>query len=184
MTDQPIGLHRGGPPESVLPPEPADVLAALDRARAEPDVESRRTQLRAIARARPTCVAAWAALGDDARDDIDAPPRVIVNQTMARQLWPNESPIGKRARVMLFNGITPEVIGVVGDVKHDEPGEKLSPAVYVPYRQIKDPIRWLMAEMTFVVRAAGRPEQLARRADGEGRRRRGRVSFQWDTHVL
>jgi hypothetical protein len=72
MTDQPIGLHRGGPPESVLPAEPPEVLAALEQARAEPDVESRRMQLRAIARGRPTCVAAWAALGDAARDDVEA----------------------------------------------------------------------------------------------------------------
>src|SRR4051812_43951844 len=53
MTDQPIGLHRGGPPETVLPPEPTDVLAALEAARTEPDVDARRTQLRAIARAHP-----------------------------------------------------------------------------------------------------------------------------------
>lgn len=72
MTDQPIGLHRGGPPETVLPSEPADVLAALEAARTEPDIESRRTHLRAIARHHPRCVAAWAALGDVARDDIEA----------------------------------------------------------------------------------------------------------------
>jgi hypothetical protein len=72
MTDQPIGLHRGGPPESVLPPEPADVLAALEAAAAEPDVETRRMQLREIARGRPRCVAVWAALGDVARDDVEA----------------------------------------------------------------------------------------------------------------
>jgi len=72
MTDQPIGLHRGGPPESVLPAEPADVLAALETAAAEPDVDSRRMQLREIARRRPRCVAAWAALGDVARDDVEA----------------------------------------------------------------------------------------------------------------
>jgi putative ABC transport system permease protein len=52
----------------------------------------------------------------EARDAIDAPPRVIVNQALARRLWPAESPIGKRLRVLMFNGIVPEVIGVVGDV--------------------------------------------------------------------
>ncbi|MGZ6996768.1 MAG: DUF3151 family protein [Acidimicrobiia bacterium] len=72
MSDQPIGLHRGGQPETVLPPEPPDVLAALDAAGAEPDPETRRTQLRAIAATRPRCVAAWAMLGDVARDDVEA----------------------------------------------------------------------------------------------------------------
>jgi hypothetical protein len=72
MSDQPIGLHRGGPPETVLPADPADVLAALEAARLTGDVESRREQLRAVARAHPRCVTAWAYLGDVARDDIEA----------------------------------------------------------------------------------------------------------------
>jgi hypothetical protein len=72
MSDQPIGLHRGGPPETVLPSDPADVRAALDAARAEGDVERRRDLLRAVARGHPRCVTAWAMLGDDARDDIEA----------------------------------------------------------------------------------------------------------------
>ena len=50
MTDQPIGLHRGGPPETVLPADPADVLAALDAARAR---RRRRRAARAAARDRP-----------------------------------------------------------------------------------------------------------------------------------
>jgi len=55
MTDQPIGLHRGGPPETVLPPDPPAVRDALD-----------------TARANPRCVTAWALLGAVARDDIEA----------------------------------------------------------------------------------------------------------------
>ena len=72
MSDHPIGLHRGGPPETVLPPEPPEVLAALAAATGDPDIDARRTQLRAIAAARPRCVTAWAALGDVARDEIEA----------------------------------------------------------------------------------------------------------------
>ena len=52
----------------------------------------------------------------DSRDVLDAPPRVIVNRSLARRLWGSENPIGKRVRVPMFNGIVPEVIGVVGDV--------------------------------------------------------------------
>jgi ABC-type antimicrobial peptide transport system permease subunit len=39
-----------------------------------------------------------------------------VNQALARKLWPTGNPIGRRLRVPMFNGIEPEVIGVVGDV--------------------------------------------------------------------
>ena len=56
----------------MLPADPADVLAALEAARLTGDVESRREQLRAVARAHPRCVTAWAYLGDVARDDIEA----------------------------------------------------------------------------------------------------------------
>ncbi len=72
MSDQPIGLHRGGPPETVLPPDPPDILAALTAAVGDADVDARRAQLRAIAAGRPRCVSVWAALGDVARDEIEA----------------------------------------------------------------------------------------------------------------
>jgi len=85
----------------------------------------------------------------DARDDIDGPPRVIVNQTMARQLWPNESPIGKRARVMMFNGITPEVIGVVGDVRLADARTPARATAYLADTKFTSPSR------DVIVRASG-----------------------------
>jgi hypothetical protein len=72
MSDQPIGLHRGGPPETVLPPDPPEVLAALTTAAQETDIDARRAQLRETASGRPRCVSVWAALGDVARDEIEA----------------------------------------------------------------------------------------------------------------
>jgi hypothetical protein len=69
---QPVGLHRGGPPETVLPPEPPDVLAAIEAALAETDAGAIRVALGRIATARPRCVEAWARLGDVARDDVEA----------------------------------------------------------------------------------------------------------------
>ncbi len=72
MTDQPVGLHRGGLPETVLPPEPDEVVAALAEAASRTDPDDRRRALGGIAADRPRCVAAWAMLGDAARDDIEA----------------------------------------------------------------------------------------------------------------
>jgi hypothetical protein len=72
MSDQPIGMHRGGPPETVLPPEPDDFLADLEAAVADPDEGARRSALRALAARRPRSMAAWAALGACARDDVEA----------------------------------------------------------------------------------------------------------------
>lgn len=72
MSDQPIGMHRSGPPETVLPAEPADLLAALDAAVRDPDLDARRATLRELAARRPRSMAVWAALGECARDDIEA----------------------------------------------------------------------------------------------------------------
>lgn len=72
MSDQPIGLHRGGPPETVLPAEPADLLAELEAALADPDLDARRAVLRGLAERRPRSMAVWAALGECARDGIEA----------------------------------------------------------------------------------------------------------------
>lgn len=48
------------------------MLATLATAADEPDLDTRRAQLRAIATGRPRCCTAWATLGDNARDDIEA----------------------------------------------------------------------------------------------------------------
>jgi putative ABC transport system permease protein len=90
----------------------------------------------------------------DVRDDIDAPPRVVINQTMARRLWPNESPIGKRARVRMFDGITPEVIGVVGDVRLADARTPARATAYLADTKFTSPSRDL------IVRASGDPDAV------------------------
>ena len=65
MTDAPVTLHRGLP-ETVLPPEPAEVTDAVAAARADRDAVA------AVAAANPRSLAVWATLGDLARDDIEA----------------------------------------------------------------------------------------------------------------
>ena len=83
----------------------------------------------------------------------DKAPRVgIANETLVRQYFQNEDPLGKRirwARNPQIEWIT--IVGVVGDVKHfglDLPEE---PALYTPYTQINPWKRW----MSFAVRTQG-----------------------------
>lgn len=68
MTSLDIG---GAPPETELPaPDPA-ALAALEDASARSGADRRRA-LAAVAAANPAWPDAWAALGDDADDDVEA----------------------------------------------------------------------------------------------------------------
>ncbi len=49
----------------------------------------------------------------------DAPPVVIVNETMARQLWPGQGPVGRRLKLGPVKSERPwsTVVGVVGDMR-------------------------------------------------------------------
>jgi putative ABC transport system permease protein len=67
----------------------------------------------------------------DSHDRLDAPPRAVISNAMARALWPNTDPIGKRLRLPMFNGISPEVIGVVGDMHLMDPRTPVRPTVYL-----------------------------------------------------
>jgi predicted permease len=68
-----------------------------------------------------------------ATDRIGAPAVAIVNQTLARQLWPGEDPIGKRLNFGSFtNGVPTEVVGLAADAKYRSLGEEPVPMIYVP----------------------------------------------------
>jgi predicted permease len=62
-------------------------------------------------------------------------PRVaIINETAARQIWPNEDPIGKR--FTFFRDKEPsQVIGIVRDSTYNTLGEASRPYMYVPLIQ-------------------------------------------------
>jgi predicted permease len=53
----------------------------------------------------------------DNRDSADAPPVAVINEALARALWPNANPLGRRLRIGA-NDAPLEVIGVVKDGKY------------------------------------------------------------------
>jgi len=94
-------------------------------------------------------------------DDEHAPRVAIVNQTMARQLWPGENPIGKRFRTETDSDPLIEVVGLAGDGKYQNIGEDPQPWFYIPSRQEFQPFRAL------IVRSAAPPESLIPEIEGE-----------------
>jgi predicted permease len=68
----------------------------------------------------------------DDRDRIGAPPVAVVNETLARRLWPGGDVVGSR---LLVNGRPHSVVGIVADVRLQSRGEPQKPFVYVSYWQ-------------------------------------------------
>jgi hypothetical protein len=72
VTDsRPVSLNPSGPPETILPEEAPEVRHLLEQAATRPGDE-RRAALALVAAAHPRWSEAWAALGDNGRDDIEA----------------------------------------------------------------------------------------------------------------
>jgi putative ABC transport system permease protein len=80
---------------------------------------------------------------------------VIINDTMARRYWPGEDPIGRRLTLPSLGGISREVVGVVGDIKHSGLDTESGAQIYLPYLQQQ----WTF--MSLVVRAQSDPARMA-----------------------
>jgi putative ABC transport system permease protein len=86
----------------------------------------------------------------------------VINETMARTYWPNESPLGKRLLVDMVDPIVPtEIIGVVRDVKSMSLDAAVKPMVYWPHPQLA------YSSMTLVIRTEGDPSSIAAAAQRE-----------------
>ena len=59
----------------------------------------------------------------------------IINQKMARQLWPRENPIGKRLEHSRWDGSTVEIVGIVADTRKEGRGEPENAILYRPLDQ-------------------------------------------------
>ncbi len=69
----------------------------------------------------------------------------VVNQTMARQYWPNGNAIGQQVRIVDFKSEPPysptapgsdgwlQIVGIVADARDDGLRNAIKPALYVPY---------------------------------------------------
>ena len=72
----------------------------------------------------------------DSHDDLKAPAVAIVNETMARQYFAGQSPIGQKISLNYLNRkVVKEIVGVVADLKQDEISAPVKPEVFVPFSQ-------------------------------------------------
>jgi predicted permease len=85
-------------------------------------------------------------------DRVGAPLVAIVNESMAKRMWPGEDPIGKE----LLNPKPVTVVGVVADVRHLALEKDSGLELYFPIRQTGD-----FSSVDIVVRAKTDPAALA-----------------------
>ncbi len=87
----------------------------------------------------------------DAGDHVDAERVAIVNQSIARQYFPDRSPldqiIGVKGRSLSFR-----IVGVVGDVRPNGFRSDVMPTVYLPFVQGD---KWFRVNNNLIVRARG-----------------------------
>jgi predicted permease len=93
-------------------------------------------------------------------DGLQSPPVAIINETMARQFWPDEDPIGKRFKFGEAGDKTPwfTIVGVNRDVRQMGLDQPVKAEMSFPYWQAKD--NWMVPQ-DLVVRTSGDPMRLA-----------------------
>jgi len=94
----------------------------------------------------------FAGRGFTAHDDANAPPVAIIDERVARTMWPGETALGKRFREPEWRGGRwTTVIGVVAHVRAVGLEVDPLPQVYWSYRQ------WTQDRMVLAVRSAAEP---------------------------
>ncbi|HJU44605.1 MAG TPA: ABC transporter permease [Vicinamibacterales bacterium] len=102
--------------------------------------------------------------GFNQNDSPSAPPVAVINETMARKLFPNEDPIGQHVRTGPSpTGPWTTIIGVIGDIKHGGLEEEMQPEMYITYLQ-GPPVSPFV-----VLRTSGDPASLAETVRAEVR---------------
>ncbi len=92
--------------------------------------------------------------GFDGHDDEQSRRVAVVNQTMARQLWPDKDAVGQRFRLRQ-DGAWIDVVGVARDGKYMMLAEPPRPYFYLPIEQN------YASPVTLLVRSASSPASLA-----------------------
>ena len=100
-------------------------------------------------------------------DSPGSTPVAIVNEALARRLWPGEDPIGREIAIDFVNDRPRQVVGVVADVRETSRQREFAPHVFVPDAQLPLASRgWFQSPrltMTYLVRTDGDPLPLAGR---------------------
>ena len=93
------------------------------------------------------------ALADTDRET--SQPVAVINEAMARKYWPNEDAVGRRVKPTILDLTWLEIVGVVGDVRHEGLDHQPDPELYVTVAQSPP------SQVNLVVRTAADPATVA-----------------------
>lgn len=99
----------------------------------------------------------------DAHDQYDSPFVAIISQSLARQSFGGEDPIGKQILCGLDSPKAMTVVGVVGDVRQDSPAVLPRPGLYMPLTQHP----WHANEVEIIARTHVPPASLIDQVHGK-----------------
>jgi len=155
LRETPGVVAAGGVQFMPLFPAFGQVPVTADGRDAEPGREERAVYLRATpgffeAMAMPVL----RGRGIEPRDAADAAPVAVVSQSLARLLFGDEDPLGRRVAGGP-RGIAREIVGVVGDVRGNDSSARPGAILYVPLAQDAE-----LAAMSFVMRTRSDPLSL------------------------
>jgi putative ABC transport system permease protein len=100
----------------------------------------------------------------DGRETLKSTPVVIINEALARQFFPGESPLGKHIKPGISAGadepLMREIVGVIGNVKFTDLTTEFMPESYIPSAQLP------FGSMTLVARSTQDPHSVAQMITG------------------
>jgi putative ABC transport system permease protein len=84
------------------------------------------------------------------QDRKGSPSVVVVNESLVRQYFPDDDPLGQRIQMG-------EIVGVVGDVLHEGLESESQPELYISYLQASGMMSGQLSRMSLVMRTSGEP---------------------------
>jgi predicted permease len=100
----------------------------------------------------------------DETDNEQSMPVAIINETMARQYWPDQSALGKRFKLGDSDSNADRrqrwitVVGVVADIRQMEVDAPVKAEMYLPYQQ--HGFNWWMSPYNLAIRVSGDPMSM------------------------
>jgi putative ABC transport system permease protein len=91
-------------------------------------------------------------------DRSDSPAVALINESLARQNFPDQDPLGQRIRTGFEGQRWATIVGVVSDTREMQLRGAPTPQMYRPHAQ------FALASMTYMIRTTGEPLELARAA--------------------